>query len=873
MQGLGALSIGAIHQVEAHIMDKSALCEKLRTKIKASKLWGQRSRETAKHLSGLRCPECGHYEASAYIDFPAVILCSRKNQCGVKTKTLDLFPELRENFTKTYPPTRDDPNRPAREYLFSRGLTSKSIEGLQFEFWRNIRKSGADGVMFFVGTNSAGEKVWNGRLFSPPQGVSKTHNQGLTGGLLWKHPAKAYHADMPTFVGESVIEALSLWEMGLQAVAVLSATQSPPEDLGEIAPNLVIALNPDEAGQMGLRKWREAYPKAKAITPVCGDWNDFLLAHGPGASTAFERDRSEMECRANLLLCGTARDYADTWFAHYGYPPGLFAFERKYFWSVFGKKELEVRNVSDFVLETDHFQLDTSSPDNPVYRYFLQIRPANGKPVVCSMAGQDLASPNAIRSALLTSARVMWKGDQGPSIALASKIVDCGAPVVRQVHVLGHDRESECLVFRDFAVDREGKVHEPGQRGFFRISRQEILRPLAIGSERDRTLKPKKGEKIKRIYELINQAWPDNGPLALAFTVGSWFVWRVKPELGFFPFLSLFGDTQTGKSHLVRRLNAMQCLDSEGLPMTKLNTGKGEIRDLAKKSGLMIPLLEGNKEERMRFDLESLLTLYNAGNPLQVRAMKTNDLATKVTEFLGTLCFVQNREPFRTKPQLERVVSSRKFSSDDINSDSYFAFKELLKIPLREMGQCYIEVMSRRKEVEKSWYREYLKARNEIIEHVPDNRIAENHAVVLGFHHIVENIFDVKNDLTSFLVGLAKKKHRKCTHREATEADSFFEALDGLSESTAAEVIHVDGNKGRVFVRFTEALKKLDGVGYKFYRAPLMESLREHPGFLASNIGHWASWTYMEGTGTRNCKCWCFDAAKLDSEMCEILGE
>ena len=671
---------------------------------------------------------------------------------------------------------------------------------------------------------------------------------------------------------EAVIEALSLWEMDLQAAAVLSATQNPPEDLGEIGRNLVIALNPDEAGRKGLRKWKAAYRQAGAITPVKGDWNDFLTAHGPeNAATAFERARPEMECRAKLLLSEAAGEYADLWFAFYGYPPGLFAFERRYFWATSGKRGLEVRNVSDFTLETDHFQLDTSMPDNPVYRYFLKVHPANGQPVWCSMAGADLASPNAIRSAFLTSGRVMWKGDQGASIALASKIVDCGAPVVRQVHTLGHDRQSGCLVFRDFAVDREGKVHEPGPRGFFRISRREILRPLPVDSERDRTIKPRKGQRLKGIYDLINQAWPHNGPLTLAFTVASWFVWLVKPELGFFPFLSLWGDTQTGKSELARRLNAMQCLDSEGLPMTKLNTGKGEIRDLAKKSGLVIPLLEGNKEEKMRFDLESLLTLYNAGNPLQVRAMKTNDLATKVTAFLGTLCFVQNREPFKTKAQMERVVSSWEFSSKDLNSSTFLAFTELSKIPLREMGQCYVEVMTRRREIESSWYGEYLKARDEIMTHVPDNRIAQNYGLLLAFHRIAENIFGVKNDLTKFLVRLAERKHRKCNHRPATEADSFFEALDGLSEQTAAEV--VDVADGKVFVRFTEALRKLDGIGYKFYRAQLMEPLREHPAFIASNINRWASWSFLPGPEKTQNKCWVFDAAKLDSEMCKILGK
>ena len=849
-------------------------CARLRTRIRGSDLWGQRSRESGGKFSGLKCPECGRWEAWAYADFPWWVICNHKSTCGARVKTIDLFPELVTNIEKEFPPTAADPDAPARQYLFARGLSAKTLEGLRFVYRKNIRKCGSGGVLFYVGVDGAGHDVWNGRIFSPPPGEDKSHNQGATAGLCWWHPGIVYDPARPLFVVEGIIDALSLIEMGLQAIAILSSGQDPGKlrsKLGEYAGNLVIALDPDAAGASGLEKWKAIYPAARAICAVKGDWNDFLKAHGGRAAEAFKEALPEMECRAKLLLAETAQEYADIWFAFYGRPPFLFEFGRKYWWGVFGKKELETRNVSNFVLETDHFQLDTSSPDNPVYRYFLKVSPAAGQPKLCSMAGTDLASPNAIRSAFLENACAVWKGDQGPSLALTSKIVDSGAPVVRQVHVLGHDRESGCLVFSDFAVDRDGKVHSPDGKGFFRLGRREILRPPPIESDRDRTIRPKKGESMKRIYELLNAAWPDNGPLALAFWVASWFAYAVKPELGFFPFLSLWGDTQTGKSGLARRLNAMQCWDSEGLPMTKLNTGKGEIRDLAKKSSMCIPLLEGNKEEKMRFDLNSLLTLFNAGNPLQVRAKKSNDLATRVTEFQATLCFVQNKEPFQTKAQMERVVSSRMFVSKDLTDSSIVAFRELLRIPGRELGQAYLEVMSRRREVEAGWYAEYIRARDEIMQAVPDNRIAEVHGLVLAFHRYAEKFFGAKNDLTIFLVSLATRKQRKCNHREATEADMFFESLDTVDPKTAEKYAHVVD--GKFFVNLPEALRSLEGNGFKFYKQPLMEALRDHPAYLVSNWSHRATWDYVGLVAvTENKKCWVFDVAKLSTEMCVMLG-
>jgi len=852
---------------------KGELCAKALARIKASELWGPRSRESGDRLSGLVCPECGK-DAWAYRDGPFVIICNHKNSCEARVLTLDLFPDLKENIEKEYPPTREDRNRPAREYLYSRGISAKTLEGVRFVYRPNVRKSGAGGVLFFVGVNADGQEVWNGRIFNPPPDVDKSHNQGKTEGMLWWHPRRKYDPEKPTHVVEGIIEALSMDEMDVQAVTPLTSGADPDKcDLGLVVPglehNLVIALNPDNAGGKGLRKWKKRYPGAKAIAPVKGDWNDLLRNAGGGiaAREAFDRALPEMTCRANLLLAEKAEEYAEIWFEYYGRPPGLFAFGRRYYWGVVGKKQMEVRSVSDFILETDHFEQDTSSADNSVYRYFVKVSPANGRSRLCSMGGADLSSPNAIRSALLTNACVLWKGDQGPSLALGSKILKSRAPMVRQIHVIGHDRESGALVFHEFAIDREGKIHSPDQKGFFRLSGREILRPALVESDRDRTLKPKKGVGLKQIYDLVNQAWPDNGPLALSFWLMTWFVWCVKSELGFFPFLSLWGDTQTGKSGLARRLNAMQCWDSEGLPMTKVNTSKGEVRELARKSGMCIPLLEGNNPEKMRMEMNNILTWFNAGNPLQVRAKKTNDLATKVIELQASICFVQNREPFETKAQMERVVSSRKFRSNDITSSSSSAFSELWAVPARELAQCYVEVMKLRRWVEDGWYAEYIKARTEILEKVPDNRIAETHGLVLAFHRYAEKIFGAKNDLTAFFIRLAEWKHRKCNHRESTEAESFFEAIDGVGPKTRAEFLDIAD--GKVYVQLPLALSRLGGVGYGFYRAQLMEPLREHPAFLASNVGHRAFWDYTTGPGATKelKKCWVFDGAKLDEEM------
>lgn len=840
-------------------MSSDDLQSKIIEKITSSPdIWGSRSKRTGKHLSGLICPECGKQEAWAYSDRPMAIICNRKNVCGAKVNTLDLFPELLVNIERDFAPTKADPNRPATEYLHSR-LLSKSLKGLQYEYWKDVRKTGGGGVMFPLGKGADGKPVWNGRLFNPPVGEGKTHNAGKTEGMFWKHPSIPYDPSQPVYVVEGIIDALSLLEMGFQAIAVLSSGQDPSKiDLQGMQQGIVIAFDPDSAGAGGLRKWKKVYPSAKAITPIKGDWNDLLRQNGvEGGAVRFQEMIPEFETRAGLLLAESASDYAEVYRAFYGKCPGLFPFDGRYCYATENTKTPElgpiVFPVSDFTVHVDHYRLEFDHMDEPRYRYHLRVKPRNGTPTACSVTGSELAKPWSMRSVFLEKAKVMWEGEARPSAALASMIASAPAPVVRQVHVLGYDSKSDCHVFEHFLLDTAGKVVFPDKKGFFRASRKEYLRPSSAPS-----IRPKKGIEMPKAYELVNTAWPDNGGLGLAFTVASWFVHRIKRELGFFPFLSLHGDTQTGKTRLVRIMNALQCCDEEGLPMTKLNTGKGEIRKLAQRASLFKALLEGNHEDKVRFDMDSLLTLYNCGNALQVRAVKSNDIQTHDTDFLATMVFVQNKEPFKGKAQMERVVSSRAFHTDDITPATTEAFNQLIRVPIRELAYMYPFIMQHRRNIEATWEAEYTAAREEIFRVVSDNRLAENHGLILAFHRILTKLLGIRHDLLPFMSELAARKQEQCAHRNATLADAFFEAISELSEEARGKFMEVKDRK--MVVKLVSALKTLDGNGYKFIHAQVMNELKEHPAFIGSRISYRG---YFGREVTESVKVWAFDISKI----------
>jgi len=831
----------------------------IKSRLQKSEFWTHKTKDKGKTVSNLKCPECGDETAWAYSVEPWSINCNRLNECGIRTKTLKLFPEIIQNIEKEHSPTKENPCRPATAYLHSRGL-NESLKGLQYEYWKNIRETGSGGIMFRVA-----DGIYNGRIFNPPHNEGKTHNKGSTSGVFWKHP-KGYDRGRPTYIVEGIIDALSLWEIGEQAIAILSAGQDPSKlDLSEFG-EIILAFDTDEAGKSALHRWKKHCSEMKAamfkaIMPIKEDWNDFLLSNSKEkVKESFEKQKPEFEFRADLALADSGKDYGNIYYMYKKYPAGLFVFDKRYFYSQEKNDEVKTFPVSNFTIEVDHYQLDNSNPEEPVNRYYLKIKPSRGgRPVRCTVSANEIASPGGFTQMFLQRARALWQGDKFPSLALTEKIVESGAPVVRQLQVTGYDKESDCYIFKDFAIDKKEKFILPTEKGFFEFSRSEQIRPAQYP-----TIKPVKGIELKEIYNLIYQAWGNQGITGIAWEVAGWFVHRIKKQTGFFPFLSFWGDTQVGKSMLTRFMNALQCLDEEGLPMRKVNTGKGEIRKLAQRAGLFKALLESNNEDTIRFDLDALLTLYNE-NPLQVRALKSNDIQTVEIPFQASLLFVQNREPFKSKAQKERVVSVQ-FREDALTPSTSKAFNKLIQISLSEMAYFFPFVMRHRKAFESKWFDAFQQARDDIRVAIGDARITDNHAIVLAFHRMVGDILQVEYDLKPYIEQIGRQKQKECRYRAESIADIFFDVLNKIPPDEAWFMD--DEKEGYLLINLNEALQKIkdDRSNFPVQIKDLQTSLREHPAFIGLADRHYFVRQAGQTTEKKRLRAWIFDITKTSNE-------
>ncbi len=630
-------------------MTQNAIAEKILAELQSSAYWGDHTKRSDKYITGLNCPECGEPEAYAYSERPDKLYCNRRNNCGAVVDVADILPGARINFEEDFPATAEDKNRPGTTYLQSRGL-NKSLEGLDYKYWSDVRKTGSGAVMFPIKSPS-GETVYNGRLFDPPDGEGKTHNKGSTSGCVWRHPGFDDDPTKETFVTEGIINALSLIEAGHQAVAILSSNQDPEKvDLSSYK-KIVLAFDNDPAGHKALKRFKsylkgQQHDYIKTILPIHGDWNDLLL-NGKLEPLTFEKDRVEYATEAHLACASSAQEYARIWYGHRNLT-GLFDFNGAYYFSTLKGNDLKdvvCQQVSDFTLRTVYYELDQSNPDEPVYRYHLEVKAKSGHKATFTVIAKELSSPQGLRTMFLQRGRVSWTGEKAPSNELVKLILNSKAPVVRQLHIFGYDRESDCYIYRDHMIDREGRMVMPDKNGFFKVNSGKYIRPPYHN-----TLKPSEGTDVHFLIDQLYRAWGYKALVTLAWVVASWFVNQIKDQVGFFPFLSLYKNSQTGKSNLTRIMNLFQCLDEEGIPMSKTNTAKGEIRKMSQRSGLFTALLEWPKDWRQtRLSLGFMLPIYNK-NGLQLRALMTNDNRTHETPFYGALMFVQNNEPFNTPP-------------------------------------------------------------------------------------------------------------------------------------------------------------------------------------------------------------------------------
>jgi Toprim-like len=847
------------------------LAEKCIEALKSSPYWTNKTKDNGRTIQNLTCPACDDKTAWAYKQEPYAICCNRGNECNARTKTIELF-NITLDIEKEYKPTKEDPNRPVREYLKSRSINDSVLQGLDCRYWKKTRKGCGGGAMFLIGKDENGQDVFNGRLLNPPKSVGKTHNHNSTSGLFWQHPGIKIDPSKHVYITEGVIDALSIICMKKQAVAVLSSGQDPAKLKGLEKYNLITAFDNDHAGTRATKNYLNHFPNSEAIMPPRGkDWNDILREDPETAEQRFKENKKQYLYNAELALSNTNQDYAQCYYDHHERPIGLFLFDGcTYFSTVRTKGEnttLIVERVGKFTIEVQSF-INIGSTEQKEFLYQLKVIPKAGRPISCTATGKQLATAKDLKSFLLSHAKVSYEGTPNSTQALITRLIDSKAPEVRRALYTGLDPESNWYIFNTWAIDSTGKLHQKSKSGLFDTGTGSTIMPAPQASEKAIEPAKKPKQDAKNIYNLIHKAWGDNGATALSWVIAGWFVNLIKDKENFYPHISLYGDPAAGKSALTSKLQALQGRDTEGLPLSQLNTKKGLARTIAGFSNIFTALLEDSQRNDRAFDYSILLTAYNKGS-LQVQAKFTNTLETSENSFLSTLMFVQNSEPFNQKAEKQRVISLL-FKTEDLNGTTKQAFNEVNSYSKEELASFMVEVLQHRQTIEAEWYNEYKVACADL-EAVEEERIRNNHGLLLGFHRLFCRLFSIESDIFSHVEAMALEKQNSSAELEINDATTFFETVFSLDSKQTEKYWHevydaklkttLDYNS--LYFNLPELIRLLQNYGLNPPRSKeLQEALRQHPAYLSHGKNHRFP-TNENETHTVQRKAWCFDLDKF----------
>lgn len=241
------------------------MIKSINSKITARLINDFQMRQAGTHLRMGKCPSCERKTLWTWEESPGVVQCDRVGKCGYSSTTKELYPDLYANVSKTYPATKDEPNKTADAYLaISRGFKLAAINGWyeQGKYWNSNGDKGTATVRFWLDSekNVFWERFIDDVTITEDDGAKTLRKSKFNAGFQgkwWQPPGQTIHEKDSVYLVEGIFDAMSLVENGFKAVAIMSSGTFPSESIKEHLNKKVtwvVALDNDVAGIKSSKK-------------------------------------------------------------------------------------------------------------------------------------------------------------------------------------------------------------------------------------------------------------------------------------------------------------------------------------------------------------------------------------------------------------------------------------------------------------------------------------------------------------------------------------------------------------------------------------------------------------------------------------------